>query len=107
MPIIWIKYNTVIEVKSQMQASFCSLIVLAIISHISAFKPCSVIKFSDYSFDLTSLQPIYTVAFHNNMGFAKIFGCNPNSCDSTGQKGFMLSTSNNFCQPYTSNFMIN
>jgi hypothetical protein len=51
---------------------------LALIASAACFNQCSVIQFTDYSFDLTNLKN-FTITFDQT--FVKITPCNLKACD--------------------------
>lgn len=80
-----------------------SLIITILIVLASGFNPCSVVQFSDYSFDLAGLRNS-TITFPDRVNYVKVTPCYITACDQnpTSQKSFAIKGGNNTCQPYTS-----
>ena len=80
------------------------LTILFCITLVHSYSPCSVVKFTDYSFDLSSLKT-FTIASQDSQFYTKIFPCSPTACDSnaSSQKSFVQKGGNAMCLPYTSN----
>lgn len=55
--------------------------LLSILAIAKCYKPCSVIKFNDYSFDLSGLSD-FTIQSDDKKFFTKISPCASITCDS-------------------------
>ena len=77
-----------------------SLLAFLIVAH--GYNSCSVIKFSDYSFDLTGLDN-FTIASQDTKFYTVIYPCASYACDSnpTSQKSFVQKGGSD-CKPYSS-----
>jgi hypothetical protein len=87
-----------------MQAKQATLLcLLACLALVGSYAPCSVIKFNDFSYDLTGLKTA-TISSQNNQFYTKFFPCAPQACDANpgSQKSFVQKAGNSVCQPYTS-----
>lgn len=56
------------------------LILMIIIVAITAYTPCGVVQFADYSFDLRGLRNV-TIGFGDNSLFGVINACTPKACN--------------------------
>lgn len=79
-----------------------TLTLLIVLNGVQSYNPCSIIKFYDYSFDLTGLKD-FTIASQDKQFYTKIFPCASYACDSNpaSQKSF-VQKGGVICKPYSS-----
>lgn len=58
---------------------FALLIIICLTVVIKSYPSCSVVEFSEYSFDLSSLKNV-TVSIKNDDQYAKYYPCYPDAC---------------------------
>jgi hypothetical protein len=70
---------------------FALLIIISLAAVTESYPSCSVVEFSEYSFDLSSLKNV-TVSIKNDDQYAKYYPCSPDSCSEqpNAQKSFLL-----------------
>ena len=87
---------------------FAILIIISLLIGINSYPSCSIVEFSDYSYDLSSLKNV-TVSIKNDDQYAKYYPCLPDSCseEPSSQKSFLLKGLASNCETYSSKCLLN